>query len=151
MKLLCCFGFGLVCALAMSVVAQDDGSIESRIIAMEKAWNQAYTFRDKKALGQILHDPLVLVNYDGSLQSKDIFLASVDTAKPGDQQQADPESISVRVFGDVAIATGVFREKGVENGKAYTRRNRFVDTWVRSSRVRDSNASLRNSFRYPTP
>ena len=100
---------------------------------MEKAWNQAYTFRDKKALGQILHDPLVLVNYDGSLQSKDIFLASVDTAKPGDQQQADPESISVRVFGDVAIATGVFREKGVENGKAYTRRNRFVDTWVRSN------------------
>jgi ketosteroid isomerase-like protein len=133
MKLLCCFGFGLVCALAMSGVAQDDGSIESRIIAMEKAWNQAYTFRDKKALGQILHDPLVLVNYDGSLQSKDIFLASVDTAKPGDQQQADPESISVRVFGDVAIATGVFREKGVENGKAYTRRNRFVDTWVRSN------------------
>jgi ketosteroid isomerase-like protein len=36
----------------------------------------------------------------------------------------------VHVFGDVAIATGVFHEKGVENGKAYVRRNRFVDTWV---------------------
>jgi ketosteroid isomerase-like protein len=36
----------------------------------------------------------------------------------------------VHVFGDVAIATGVFREKGMENGKAFVRRNRFVDTWV---------------------
>jgi ketosteroid isomerase-like protein len=120
----------LVCALAAPVVAQDNGSVESKIIAMEKAWNQAYKFRDKKALGEILHDSMVIVNDDGSLQSKGVFLESVDTAKPSDQQQADPESISVHVFGDVAIATGIFREKGVENGKAYVRRNRFVDTWV---------------------
>ena len=123
----------LVCALAAPVVAQDNGSVESKIIAMEKAWNQAYKFRDKKALGQILHDSMVIVNDDGSLQSKGVFLASVDAAKPSDQQQADPESIAVHVFGDVAIATGVFRERGIENGKAYIRRNRFVDTWVNSN------------------
>jgi ketosteroid isomerase-like protein len=117
-------------AMAVTAAAQDNGSVESKIIAIEKAWNQAYKFRDKKALGEILHDSMVLVNDDGSLQSKGAFLASVDAAKPSDQQQAEPESISVHVFGDVAIATGVFREKGVENGKAYVRRNRFVDTWV---------------------
>jgi ketosteroid isomerase-like protein len=116
--------------MAVTAAAQDNGSVESKIIAIEKAWNQAYKFRDKKALGEILHDSMVLVNDDGSLQSKGAFLASVDAAKPSDQQQAEPESISVHVFGDVAIATGVFREKGVENGKAYVRRNRFVDTWV---------------------
>jgi ketosteroid isomerase-like protein len=128
MKLLCCLA--VVGAMAVTAVAQDNGSVESKIIAIEKAWNQAYKFRDKKALGEILHDSMVLVNDDGSLQSKGAFLASVDAAKPSDQQQAEPESISVHVFGDVAIATGVFREKGVENGKAYVRRNRFVDTWV---------------------
>jgi ketosteroid isomerase-like protein len=104
--------------------------VESKIIAMEKAWNQAYKFRDKKALGSILHESIVLVNDDGSLQSRKIFLSSVDAARPSEQQQAEPESISVHVFHDVAIATGVFREKGVENGKPYERRNRFVDTWV---------------------
>lgn len=128
MKLLCVVC--IVCALTAPVVAQDNGSVESKIIAMEKAWNQAYKFRDKRALGEILHDSIVLVNDDGSLQSKGIFLAGVDAAKPSDQQQAEPESIAVHVFGDVAIATGVFHEKGVENGKAYVRRNRFVDTWV---------------------
>jgi ketosteroid isomerase-like protein len=131
MKLLC--SLGLICALAAPVAAQDNGSVASKIIAMEKAWNQAYKFRDKKALGGILHDSLVLVNDDGSLQAKGVFLTSVDTAKPSDQQQAEPESISVHVFDNVAIATGVFREKGIENGKPYVRHNRFVDTWVNSN------------------
>src|SRR6202142_2920882 len=129
MKVLCFCA--LVGVLAVPPFAQENNSsTESKIIAIEKAWNQAYKLRDKKALGEILHDSMVLVNDDGSLQSKGVFLASVDAAKPSDQQQAEPESISVHVFGDVAIATGIFREKGVENGKTYLRRNRFVDTWV---------------------
>ncbi|MGA7695216.1 MAG: nuclear transport factor 2 family protein [Candidatus Sulfotelmatobacter sp.] len=129
MKVLCFCA--LVGVLAVPLFAQENNSsTESKIIAIEKAWNQAYKLRDKKALSGILHDSMVLVNDDGSLQSRAIFLAAVDAAKPSEEQQAEPESISVRVFGDVAIATGVFREKGVENGKPYVRRNRFVDTWV---------------------
>ena len=116
--------------LAGSLLAQESGSVQSKIIAMEKAWNQAFKFRDKKALGEILHDSIVLVNDDGSLETKSGFLAGVEAAKQSDDQQAEPESIAVHVFGDVAIATGIFKEKGVENGKPYTRRNRFVDTWV---------------------
>ena len=117
--------------MTLSLAAQEQAaSIESKIIAMEKAWNQAYKFRDKKALGEILNDSVVLVNDDGSMQSKTLFLASVDAARPSDEQQAEPESISVHVFGDVAIATGIFREKGIENGKSYAKRNRFVDTWI---------------------
>jgi ketosteroid isomerase-like protein len=132
MKRLSCFGisFSLAFVLAGSALAQDNSSVESKIVAMEKAWNQAYKFRDKKALSEILHDSIVLVNDDGSLQSKKVFLSSVDAAKQSDQQQAEPESIAVHVFGDVAIASGIFREKGVENGNSYVRRNRFVDTWV---------------------
>ena len=116
--------------LAGSLIAQESGSVQSKIIAKEKAWNQAFKFRDKKALGEILHDSIVLVNDDGSLETKAGFLSAVESAKQSDDQQAEPESIAVHVFGDVAIATGVFKEKGVENGKPYTRRNRFVDTWV---------------------
>ena len=125
--------FLVVLTLTGSLAAQERNSVESKIIAMEKAWNQAFKFRDKKALGEILHDSIVLVNDDGSLASKGNFLTLVESAKSSDDQQAEPESISVHVFGDTAIATGVFKEKGVENGKAYVRRNRFVDTWVNKS------------------
>jgi ketosteroid isomerase-like protein len=125
-----CALFLFIGIMAGSLLAQEAGSVQSKIIAMEKAWNQAFKFRDKKALGEILHDSMVIVNDDGSLETKAGFLAGVEAAKQSDDQQAEPESIAVHVFGDVAVATGVFKEKGVENGKAYTRRNRFVDTWV---------------------
>jgi len=101
--------FLVIAALIGSVAAEEHGPVESKIIAMEKAWNQAFKFRDKKALGEILHDSIVLVNDDGSLESKGGFLAIVESAKSSDDQQAEPESISVHVFGDVAIATGVFK------------------------------------------
>ena len=116
-------------ALAVPVLAQDKDD-ESKVIAMESAWNQAYKARDGKALGTMLDDSIVLVNDDGTLQSKNEFLTGVHTAKLSANQQGNPESIKVRFFGNVAIATGVFRQSGFENGKAFVRRNRFVDTWI---------------------
>ena len=48
-----------------------------------------------------------------------------------DEQQVEPESISVHLFGDVAIVNrSVPGEKGMENGKPNVKRNRFVDTWI---------------------
>jgi ketosteroid isomerase-like protein len=121
----------LIMILARPIVAQQNAaSPETKVVALEKAWNQAYKFRDKKALSEILHDSIVLIDDDGSLQSRAVFLAGVDASSLSDQQQAEPESISVQVFGNVAIATGVFRKSGIENGKAYVRRNRFVDSWI---------------------
>ncbi len=106
-------------------------AVKSRIIALEKAWNQAYRYRDKKALADILDDSMILIEEDGSIQSRFVFLAGIDAARQTDEQLAEPESISVRLFGDTAIATGVFLRRGFANGKPYIKRDRFVDTWVR--------------------
>jgi ketosteroid isomerase-like protein len=128
----------IVCVLALAgllavrVPAQDNDD-KSKVIAMESAWNQAYKARDGKALGTMLNDSIVLVDDDGSLQSKNEFLTAIDTAKPSANQQGNPESIKVQIFGNVAIATGVFRQSGFENGKAFVRLNRFVDTWIHTS------------------
>jgi ketosteroid isomerase-like protein len=121
----------LVRATALIGVAQDEADriVQSKIIALEKAWNQAYKLGDKRALGRILDDQIVLINDDGSVQTKPEFLATVKKSNSQDQQVA-PESMSVHVFGNTAISTGVFRAKGVEAGKTYVRRERFVDTWI---------------------
>jgi ketosteroid isomerase-like protein len=71
----------------------------------------------------------VLINDDGTVQTKGEFLASVKKYNAQEQQVA-PESMTVHVFGNTAISTGVFRAKGVEAGKSYVRRERFVDTWI---------------------
>lgn len=118
-----------VCVASLLAMGQDDSSVQSKVIALEKAWNQAYKAGDTKALDGILDDQIVLINDDGSVQTKAEFLKTVKKSDSQEQQVA-PESMSVHVFGNAAIATGVFRAKGVEAGKPYVRRERFVDTWV---------------------
>ena len=97
---------------------------------MENAWNQAYKPRDTHALESLPDVGIVLVNDDGSLQSNAVFTEWIPNAKPSDEEQVTPESLSVHVHANIAVATGVFRTSGVEGGKAYSRRDRFVDTWV---------------------
>jgi ketosteroid isomerase-like protein len=123
----------LFCATAAWPQTDTEAATKSRIVALEQLWNQAYKSGDTKALNSILDDGIVLVNDDGSVQTKAEFLASVKSSAPeagAQQQQVAPESFSVHVYGNVAIATGVMKVKGVEGGKPYTRRERFVDTWV---------------------
>jgi ketosteroid isomerase-like protein len=123
-------------ATAMVTAQNDEAGAKSKIAALEQLWNQAYKSGDTKALDAILDEGIVLVNDDGSVQSKAEFLADVKSAPTqpsAQQQQVAPESLNVRVYGTVAIATGVMRVKGVESGKPYTRRERFVDTWLYKS------------------
>jgi ketosteroid isomerase-like protein len=122
----------LLCATALFALAQedDDPGVQSRIVALEKAWNQAYKAGDKRALDTILDKDIVLINDDGTVQTKAEFLAGITKAVSSQEQQVAPESMSVHVFGNVAIASGVFRAKGTEAGKSYVRRERFVDTWL---------------------
>ena len=130
MKKLTALVVTVVCSISLLAGAQDsDASIEGKIIALEKLWNQAYKGGDTKALNAILDDSIVLINDDGSIQTKKEFLASVKATNAQEQQVA-PEILKVYVHGNVAVATGVMRVKGVEGGKAYTRRERFVDTWL---------------------
>jgi ketosteroid isomerase-like protein len=125
----------VLCAMVAVVLGQDasDSATKSKIAALEGAWNQAYKSGDIKALNTLLDNAIVLANDDGSVQTKADFLASVKPAgtQAGSQeQQVAPESMSVRVFGNTAIATGIFRAKGIEGKKSYVRRERFIDTWI---------------------
>src|SRR5438270_2817800 len=104
----------LLCATALFAPGQDasDFAAKSKIAALEGAWNQAYKSGDAKALDALLDNGIVLVNDDGSVRTKAEFLASVKpsgTQTGSQEQQIAPESMSVRVFGNTAIATGVFR------------------------------------------
>ena len=103
------FAVLLVSSLIPPVAAQDDSTATAvyTIIALEKAWNQAFKFRDTRAMDILLDDGALLVNDDGSLQSKGEFLSGIRESKPSDEEQVTPESISVRIFGGVGIATGI--------------------------------------------
>ncbi|MGA7293362.1 MAG: nuclear transport factor 2 family protein [Terriglobales bacterium] len=112
------------------VAAQDnDATARAQVLGLEKAWNQAYKAGDIKALSAILDNSLVLVEDDGSLKTKSEFLATVK-ASTGNQEQVAPESLTVRVFGNTAIAIGVIAVKESKGGKTIVHRERFIDTWL---------------------
>lgn len=115
----------LICLIPAFVAAQDDSEARAKVLALEKAWNQAYKLGDTKALGSILDDNIVLVEDDGSLKTKAQFLATVKAAT-SNEEQVLPESLSVHVFGKTAIAVGVIGVKA----KSGIRRERFIDTWI---------------------
>ena len=109
-------------------VSEDEG----RILALETAWNHAEQSKDVAALDQLLATELVYIDYDGSLMNKEQFLAAIK-AEGLSPAQIINENQKAVVFGDCAIVTGIYREKGTSNGKPYSRRGRFTDTWVKIS------------------
>jgi hypothetical protein len=106
-----------------------DSGVATRILALEHAWNQAEQQKDTKALDSIMDNAMVYVDYDGTLQTKAEFLARVKAPNLHPQQEVT-ESMTAHVFAGAGIVTGVYVAKGVENGKPYTRRGRFIDTWA---------------------
>ena len=131
MKVAACIVLMILACLLLLAAQQDDSEAQARsqVLALEKLWNQAYKAGDRKALGSILDNGLVLVEDDGSLKTKAEFLSSVQ-APTSNEEQVAPESLTVRVFGKTAIAIGVIAVKAKENGKVVTRRERFIDTWL---------------------
>jgi ketosteroid isomerase-like protein len=105
---------------------------QSRILALENAWNQAVQQKDTAALEMLLGPELVYVDYDGKLMDKAEYLASVQSPSLQPERIVS-ESMNVHLYGAVAVVNGVYRENGAKKGKPYVLKERFTDTWVRRS------------------
>lgn len=101
---------------------------EGRIIALESAWDQAEQNKDATAVANLLADTIVYVDYDGSISTKQQFLAEVKSADVTGEQIKN-EGVTVRLYGNVAVSTGIYRDKGMEKGKPFSRRGRFTNVW----------------------
>ena len=105
---------------------------EIQIKQLERAWNQAEAKQEVSEVSSLLADSLVYTDYDGSFMNKADYLKWV--AAP--EQKADhlfDEGMTVQIYGNAAIVTGIYRESGTNKGKKYVIRSRFTDTWIRRS------------------
>jgi ketosteroid isomerase-like protein len=101
----------------------------AKVLAMENAWNRAELHNDDQAVQLLLGDDFVMTVAEGTLYNKSQILASVrdKSYRPEVLQSSD---MKVHGYGNTAIVTGAYREKGVDKGKPWERRGRFTDTWV---------------------
>jgi ketosteroid isomerase-like protein len=118
----------LACSGTSAGYAQEDrdSSAASKLVAIEHLWSQTYLNRDPKALERILDDAFLSVDSDGVFQTKSDLLVEVTRSTT---MQVLTESITVHLHGDTAIVTGIFLIKGLDRGKPFAQRERFLDTW----------------------
>lgn len=102
---------------------------EGRIIALESAWDQAEQNKDAAAIANLLADSIVYVDYDGSISNKKQFLEEVKSPDVTGEQ-INNEGVTVHLYGNVAVSTGIYRDKGIEKGKPFSRRGRFTNVWL---------------------
>ena len=115
-------------AQAQTSRRSDEGT---HVLALDNSWNRALETKDTKALDLLLAETFVSVDIDGSMQSKAEFLAGIGAPSYHPPAQAVTEQSSVEVYGDSAVVVGIFRSQGIEKGRKYMNRERYVDTWVR--------------------
>lgn len=101
----------------------------AKILSLENARFDAQKRKDNVALDLMLDSAIVWVDPDGRLLTKSEYLSG-DHLASASILEIGPESMSVQFSGDTAVVVGIYRERGVRNGRPYRRRCRFMDTWV---------------------
>src|ERR1035437_5875556 len=122
----CCL---LLALGSVGVAAQQADPRESKLLVLERMWNEAQVHRDSAALDALVSSRFVNTEWDGELSDKQKFLADIKDPlfKP---TAANIQDLKMNFFGDTAVVTGIYHTQGTYQGKPYDHVGRFTDTWV---------------------
>jgi hypothetical protein len=108
---------------------KDPDADESKLIALENAWNQAQLHHDNKALNDLVPATFVYTDYDGTVMNKAQFLADIkDPAYRATLIQN--EDVKVYPYQNAAVVVGTYHTRGTYKGKLFEHYGRFTDTWI---------------------
>jgi ketosteroid isomerase-like protein len=124
----CCF-FLVLILIPAGLAAQQADPRESKLLILERLWNEAQVNRDAAAIDALVSSRFVNTEYDGEVSDKQRFLADIKDPqyKP---TLAAIQDVKMNFFGDTAIVTGVYHTQGTYQGKPYDHVGRFTDTWI---------------------
>jgi len=126
-RTICCC---LLLALGAVVsAAQQADPRETKLLILERMWNEAQVNRDSSALDALVSSRFVNTEWDGEVSDKQRFLADIRDPryKP---TLATVQDMKTNFFGDTAVITGTYHTQGTYQGKPYDHVGRFTDTWV---------------------
>lgn len=111
------------------MAAQHADPRESKLLILERLWNEAQVNRDAQALDQLVSSRFINTEYDGEVSDKQKFLADIRDPlfKP---TIANISDVRMNFFGDTAVVTGNYHTAGTYQGKPYDHVGRFTDTWI---------------------
>lgn len=101
------------------------------VIQAEQALAAAHLTLNLATIDRLLHPDYVIVQPDGTIETKADTLASLQT---GDRywDLAESDELIVHLHGDTAIVTGRWRGCGRNGAVTFDYQARFLSTWVRT-------------------
>jgi ketosteroid isomerase-like protein len=112
----------------------DDVAAAQSALDFQSARFKAMIDEDMESLEQFLADDLTYSHTTGWTETKSEFLSTVESRKI-DYVSMSPEDVEVRVYGDVAVMTGLSRMQGAVGDREVSFKIRFLDV---SRRIGDS-------------
>ena len=129
-SLIWCLLGAVVLTGAASAQTNKAAGTQQTVVALEQKWLQSQKTNNMDLLAPLLADDVVDTSTEGKLMTGKA--ASIADAKRVKWASAEYENVQVNVYGDTAIATGIFSGKGTDTaGKPVNVRERFTDTWVK--------------------
>jgi len=107
---------------------------DAKVVAhLDTRYQAAVKINDAETMSKILHDQFVLVTGTGTAFSKaDLIKSAQVRARTYDQQDEEPGSQIVRVWGDTAVVTAKLWLAGKAGDKPFDYKLWFSDTYVRT-------------------
>lgn len=122
----------VVLAAAPLLAQTPQSDAETKILALENAWNQAQIHHDASALGTLLPETFVYTDYDGTVMTRAQFLADLKDPNYVATLVAN-ENEHVFTYDNAAVVTGTYHTKGKYKGAPFEHWGRFTDMWVRQN------------------
>ena len=129
MKPVACCLLVAMCAFAQTPNTVSSKETSTKLVGLERMWNQAQVSRDATAIASMIGDKFINTEYDGEVSDRGKFLA--DFADPKFKPTImSIDNVKVEMYSTTAIVTGIYHTKGTYGGKPYEHFGRFTDTWV---------------------
>ncbi|SDR76357.1 nuclear transport factor 2 family protein [Opitutus sp. GAS368] len=105
------------------------------VAALDTEFQAAVKRNDAATIGRIQADDMILVTGRGAVFTKDDHVkAAQNRERSYEQQDEEPGTQTVRVWGDTAVVTALLWIKGTaRDGKAFDYKLWFSDTYVRTA------------------
>lgn len=118
-----------VSAPASPAAGGDAGETDAKsILALEDAWGRALQEKDRPTLDRIVAPDFTFIEPDGSVRDRESYLENRST-DPVEIASFVGSELSVRVFGDTALVTGVSTIDETRGGKRYRFSLRWKELW----------------------
>jgi len=103
---------------------------EDEVRAAEKNWAAAVTSANYPALEKILSGELIYAHSTGAIESKADYIGRLKSGKQK-YDVIDLENVTVKVYGDAAVAHSKLRMSGVSDARPFNDRLMAMHVWVK--------------------